>query len=287
MITRAVKNIIGGKCSSRENVPGSWVLRHVCLAMPLCLVSSHDTPHPQHWSSAQTVFDFLYFGSDLALKPRELPSIRFSSHMPEEKFPNDVMQGIKTGEKTRGDLVAPFPQTESLLSSTQPTTIRLTTLLLGDTDGAATATGGLGVLTADTEAPVVTETTVGADLLEALEIVAELGGDAVGENLGVLAVDDVALTVEEPAGDLVLAGVLDDGDDALKLLGGELTGALVQVDIGLLANNVGVATTDTRNLGEGVHDLVLTPNVGVQETENELEVRLLPRNERHAGQSWW
>lgn len=150
--------------------------------------------------------------------------------MPEEKFPNDVMQGIKTGEKTRGDLVAPFPQTESLLSSTQPTTIRLTTLLLGDTDGAATATGGLGVLTADTEAPVVTETTVGADLLEALEIVAELGGDAVGENLGVLAVDDVALTVEEPAGDLVLAGVLDDGDDALKLLGGELTGALVQVD---------------------------------------------------------
>jgi hypothetical protein len=36
------------------------------------------------------------------------------------------------------------------------------------------------VLTADTEAPVVSETTVGADLLEAFEIVTELRVDAVG-----------------------------------------------------------------------------------------------------------
>ena len=42
------------------------------------------------------------------------------------------------------------------------------------------------------------ETAVGADLLQALEIVAELGVDAVGEDLAVLAVDDIALPVEEP-----------------------------------------------------------------------------------------
>jgi hypothetical protein len=54
----------------------------------------------------------------------------------------------------------------------------------------------------------VTETTVSADLLEALEVLAELGVDAVGEDLGVLAVDDVALPVEEPGGDLV-CGVLE------------------------------------------------------------------------------
>lgn len=161
---------------------------------------------------------------------------------------------------------------------------RLTTLLLGHTDRTAAAAGGLGVLTADAETPVVTETAVGADLLEALEIVAELGGDAVGEDLAVLAVDDVTLSVEEPRGDLVLGGVLDDGDDTLELFGGELTGALIQVDIGLLAHNVGVTTTDTTNLGERVHDLFLTTNVGVQKTENELEVRLLPGDERHAGQ---
>lgn len=96
-------------------------------------------------------------------------------------------------------------------------------LLLGDTDGAATATSGLGVLAADAEAPVVTETTVGADLLQALEILTELGVDAVGQDLVVLAVDNVALPVEEPGGDLVLGGVLDDGDDALELFRSELT----------------------------------------------------------------
>lgn len=111
----------------------------------------------------------------------------------------------------------------------RPKTVKpLATLLLGDTDGPAATTGGLGVLTADAEAPVVSETTVGADLLEALQILTELGVDAVGQDVGVLAVDNVALSVEEPGGDLVLGGVLDDGDDTLELFGGKLTGAAVQ-----------------------------------------------------------
>lgn len=74
----------------------------------------------------------------------------------------------------------------------------------------------------------MTETTVGADLLEALEIVTELGVDVVGENLGVLAVDDVALSVEEPGRDLVLGGVLHDGDDALEFFGGDFTGTNIR-----------------------------------------------------------
>lgn len=98
-------------------------------------------------------------------------------------------------------------------------------LLLADTDGAATATGGLGVLSTDTETPVVTETTVGADLLQALEILTHLAVQVVGDNLGVLAIGDVALSVQEPGGDLVLGRVLEDGDDTLKLFGGKLTGA--------------------------------------------------------------
>lgn len=101
-------------------------------------------------------------------------------------------------------------------------------LLLADTDGAATATSGLGVLTTDTETPVVTETTVRADLLQALEILTELGVDTVGDDLGVLAVDDVALSVEEPGGDLVLGGVLDDGDDTLEFFGGDITSTVYQ-----------------------------------------------------------
>lgn len=76
---------------------------------------------------------------------------------------------------------------------------------------------------------------MGADLLQALEIVAQLGVDAVGQDLGVLAVDDVALPVEEPRGNLVLGGVLDDGDDTLELFGRKLTGAVRQVSISVLS----------------------------------------------------
>jgi hypothetical protein len=79
------------------------------------------------------------------------------------------------------------------------------TLLLRHTDGSAAASGGLRMLTTDAEAPVVTETTMSADLLEALEVVTELGVDTVGEHLAVFAVDDIALPVQEPAGDLVCA----------------------------------------------------------------------------------
>lgn len=54
----------------------------------------------------------------------------------------------------------------------------------------------------------MTETTVGPDLLQPLEVVAELRVNTVGKGLRVLAVDDVLLPVEEPGGDLVLRGVL-------------------------------------------------------------------------------
>merc|ERR1712111_173994 len=78
--------------------------------------------------------------------------------------------------------------------------------------------GGLGVLTADTDTPVVTEPAVGSDLLQALEILTELVVQKVREDLGGLAVLDVLLSVEEVVWDLVLAGVGDDGDNSLDLL---------------------------------------------------------------------
>ena len=69
----------------------------------------------------------------------------------------------------------------------------------------------------------MTETTVGTHSLEALEIVTELGVDAVGQGVDVLAVNDIALSVEEPGRNLVLGRVLDDGDNALEFFGGEFT----------------------------------------------------------------
>ena len=100
------------------------------------------------------------------------------------------------------------------------------TLLLADTDGPATATRRLGVLATHAQAPEVTQTSVHADLLHALQVLAQLAVHAVGQDLAVLAVDDVALSVQEPGRDLVLRWVLHDGDDALEFFRGEFTGAV-------------------------------------------------------------
>jgi hypothetical protein len=113
------------------------------------------------------------------------------------------------------------------------------------------------------------------DLLQSLQVITDFRVNTVGENLGVLAIDDVTLPVEEPGGDLVLCGILEDGDDALEFFGGKFTGAammldawvesakiccgpipLVKVDVGLLADQVGVAATNTLDLGQCVHDFL-------------------------------
>ena len=53
-----------------------------------------------------------------------------------------------------------------------------------------------------------------------------------------------------------------------ELFGQDVCIPLVQVDIGLLADQVGVTTTDTLDLGQGVHDLLLAVNVGVEQTQD-------------------
>jgi hypothetical protein len=58
---------------------------------------------------------------------------------------------------------------------------------------------------------------------------------------------------------------------------------LVEINISLLADQVGVTASDTLDLGQGVHDLLLSLDIGVQKSQDELEVRLLGRYERHDG----
>lgn len=54
------------------------------------------------------------------------------------------------------------------------------------------------MLATDAEAPVVAETPVGTDLLQALEILTEFGVDTVSKDLRVLAIDNVALPIKKP-----------------------------------------------------------------------------------------
>lgn len=69
----------------------------------------------------------------------------------------------------------------------------------------------------------MSQTTVGTDLLQSLQIVTELGVDTVGQNLRILAIDNVLLSVQEPCRNLELRGVLDDGDNAFELVRVEFT----------------------------------------------------------------
>ena len=82
-----------------------------------------------------------------------------------------------------------------------------------------------GALTSlDLESPEVSESSVASDLLESLEVLSHLLVDLVRDNVGVLAVGDVLLPVEEPGGDLELRRVLHDGHDSLELVRVELSG---------------------------------------------------------------
>ena len=71
-------------------------------------------------------------------------------------------------------------------------------LLLGDSEGLSSSTSGFGSLTSDLDVPVMTETSVLADLLHALEIFSESGVDVVGNQLTVGTILDAPLSVQEP-----------------------------------------------------------------------------------------
>ena len=66
------------------------------------------------------------------------------------------------------------------------------------------ATSRTGVLTTGTEVPVVTQTTVGTNLLQTLKVITELGLDVVRQDLRVLTSREVLLSVKEPRRDLEL-----------------------------------------------------------------------------------
>jgi len=152
-------------------------------------------------------------------------------------------------------------------------------LLVRDTNSASTTTSRLGVLTTDTEAPIVTETTVRADTLEALEVLTELVVETVGEDLGSLSVLGVLLSVQEPGGDLVVHGVLQDLNNLVDLLSAQLSSTATEVNLGLAASEGRQTTSNSTNGGEGNSNLLATINVRVEDTNNVLEGRLLENSD--------
>jgi len=151
-------------------------------------------------------------------------------------------------------------------------------LLLGTTNGLSSATSGLGVLTSNSQVPVVSKTSVQSDLFHSLEIVSELDVQVLVGDLGGLAVLVVTLSVKEPLGDVELEGVGDDGLDGLNLVLAQLASSAVEVNAGLLANQVGESRAQTSNLAESINNLVSAIDVGVQDTQDMLELLVFNNN---------
>merc|ERR1719430_718289 len=96
--------------------------------------------------------------------------------------------------------------------------------LLRYTNSATTTASSLSMLTSHTKTPVVTKTTVSTDFLHALKILTKLCLQAIGHNLGIFAILDVFLPVQEPLGDLVLARITHDCHNLFNLFFSHLSG---------------------------------------------------------------
>merc|ERR1719225_1171477 len=119
------------------------------------------------------------------------------------------------------------------------------------------------------------------DLLQTFQILTEFVIQKVSHYLVGLAVLDILLPIQEPVGNLVLAWILHNGDDFLDLLLTELTSAFIKINVSLLEDKVGITTTNTLDGGDGEHDVPLTINAGVHNTQNVL--KRTRNNQRHVG----
>jgi len=66
---------------------------------------------------------------------------------------------------------------------------------------------------------------MGPNFLQSFQVVAKLGVYSVRKDLGVFAIDDVLLSIQEPSGDFELGRVLDDSHESFEFIGVEITGA--------------------------------------------------------------
>lgn len=128
------------------------------------------------------------------------------------------------------------------------------------------------MLSTDANSPPVPKTTVSTDLLHPLDIITKLSIKVLSKDLLVLSSLEVLLPIEEPKWNLELTGILDDSYKLFDFISGELSCALVYVDLSLFTDEVGETTSETLNFGKGKDNVTLSFNVCIQNTENVLEL---------------
>lgn len=137
-------------------------------------------------------------------------------------------------------------------------------LLLRYSDSLSTSASGFRVLSTNSQTPRVSQSTVSTNFLQTLKIFTHLGISRVGQDLECFAINYISLPVQEPVWNLVLLWILHYCHNSLEFFDSKFSGSLVEIDIGLFANQVRVSTTNTLDLCKGEHDLVLSIDIGIQ-----------------------
>ena len=147
---------------------------------------------------------------------------------------------------------------------------------------ALVAPTGARVLPAHLDTPVVSQTAMQADALHALQVVTERRVKEIGVLLARLAVLHVPVSVEHVRRDLELKWIVQHCHDLVHLIGGEFASTLVQVDVALLADDVGETASNTFDGSEREHDLLTSVHVRVAHSQDVLEILRL-HLDRHGG----
>ncbi len=127
------------------------------------------------------------------------------------------------------------------------------------------------MLASNSETPLVPETSVGLDLVQSFDIFSELGLQNVGCHLQVLALFVISEPVEEPSGDSVSFGVVNDVSNSIALFFGELACSEPGVNSQDLADEESESSADTSDCLEGEGYSSFTVDVGVEDTVDMLE----------------
>lgn len=93
--------------------------------------------------------------------------------------------------------------------------------------------------------------------------------------MGGLTILNIFLSVKEPSRDLELLWVSNDRYNLVDFLSRELTSTLALINICLLADHIRESATNTLDGGKGIEHLLASINVGVEDTQDMLEVFLL------------
>ena len=114
----------------------------------------------------------------------------------------------------------------------------------------------------------MTETSVLLASTHSFEILTKLGIKSVRNQLRVLSRAGVALSVQEPFWDVVINGISQDIIDGLNLIFGQLTSALVNINLSLSKDKGSDTSTNTFYLTKTIWGLLLSIQVSVLNTKN-------------------